>query len=108
VLETGKPLDQRLEDLLRDVVDGIWPRHEPPDPSPDQRLVEAAALSPGLVILGTLKAIQKADRGIGRGHETDLWRNALGGFLREKLPFLLKNRGSSPPRGSNYGLVVNH
>jgi hypothetical protein len=69
-MEFGKALEQRLEDFLHDVLDVGWLRHEPPDPSPDQRIIEIAELLPGVVILGAQEPIQEAERGIHTGQES--------------------------------------
>jgi hypothetical protein len=69
VPETPKFLDERREDFLGDVVEIGRLRHEPPDPSPDQRLVEGPELLPILVIIVTYEAIQEAKWGINTRHQ---------------------------------------
>ena len=109
MLEAGQPLDQRFEDFLRDVVDGVRPRHEPPDPSPNQRIVEVAESFPRLVILVELQdaEVEKANGGVSiAAMEETCGGTPSEDFPGENFPLHSKHRCCVPIRGFDHGIVI--
>jgi hypothetical protein len=109
MLKCGKAFEQSLENFLDDVVDGVRLRHQSTDPSPDQRLIEDAELTPGLVIIVTQEPIQEAERGIDRGHGS----SPLAEHRRRTSPgepsFAFETQGARPPvRGLDYGIIIDN
>jgi hypothetical protein len=97
MLKFGKPFEHSLENFLDDVIDSVRLRHQSTDPSPDQRLIEDAELTPGLGIIVTQELIQEAERGIESGHGS----RPLAEHRRRTPPgepsFAFETQGRVPP-----------